>query len=165
MPAKTETLADVERWFREQRRAFWPAALGSLSLRRSPCIRPNCAVCLKGEKHPSYVLYCRIKGRRSAIYIPQELVPQMQRCLDNGRALQELLHEAAGRYTTALKHERTKTLRKAKNDPSEIRRSALPIWSCCTQSVQLDPVLQTISDFLENMSSSSNSCARISSAV
>ncbi len=119
MPPQDESAVDVERWLREQSAALWPAALGSLSLRHSPCIRPNCAVCLKGEKHPSYVMYCRIKGRRSAIYIPQELVPQMQRCLDNGRALQELLHEAAGRYATAVKHERTRKLEKQRDDPSQ----------------------------------------------
>jgi hypothetical protein len=40
------------------------------------------------------------------------LVPEVRRCLDNGRALQELLHEAAARYVTALKRERTKTARR-----------------------------------------------------
>jgi hypothetical protein len=55
---------------------------------------------------PSYVLYTRIKGRRLGIYIPDELVPQMRRCLDNGHALQELLYEAARRYANALKYER-----------------------------------------------------------
>ena len=107
MPTKAESPADVERWLRDQSAALWPAALGSLSLRRSPCVRENCPACLKGDQHPSYVLYCRIKGRRSAIYIPEELVPQIDRCLDNGRALQELLHEAARRYANAVKHART----------------------------------------------------------
>src|SRR6266498_1898634 len=112
MPRKTETLSDVEQWFQKQAAGLWPAALGSLSLRRSPCVRENCAACLSGEQHPSYVLYCRIKGRRSAIYIPEELVPQMGRCLDNGRALQELLHEAARRYANAVKHERAQKAKK-----------------------------------------------------
>lgn len=30
----------------------------------------------------------------------------MGRCLDNGRVLQELLHEGARRYANAVKHER-----------------------------------------------------------
>ena len=107
MPPKVESPVDVKRWLREQSAALWPAGLGSLSLRRSPCIRENCPACLKGEQHPSYVLYCRIKGRRSALYIPEELVPEISRCLDNGRALQELLHHAALRYAKAVKHERT----------------------------------------------------------
>ena len=111
MRPKVESPVDVECWLREQSAALWPAALGSLSLRRSPCVRENCSACLSGEQHPSYVLYCRIKGRRSAIYIPEELVPQMGRCLDNGRALQELLYEAARRYANAVKHERTQRVK------------------------------------------------------
>jgi hypothetical protein len=57
-------------------------------------------------QHPSYVLYGRRKGRRFSVYIPEELVPEVRRCLDNGRALQELLYEAAARYVKALKRER-----------------------------------------------------------
>jgi hypothetical protein len=106
MRAKAESVADVERWWREQSSGLWPAALGSLSFRRSPCVRENCAACRSGDQHPSYVLYCRVKGRRVAIYVPEELVPHIERSLDNGRALQELLHEAAGRYANAVKHER-----------------------------------------------------------
>src|SRR6266480_74342 len=46
-------------------------------------------------------------GRRFAVYVPEGLVPEVRRCLDNGRALQELLYEAAPRYIKALKRERT----------------------------------------------------------
>ena len=112
MRTKTESTVDVERWLREQSAALWPAALGSLSLRRSPCVRENCAACARGEQHPSHVLYCRIKGRRVGIYIPEELVEQVSRCLDNGRALQELLHEAAQRYAQALKQQRAQKVAK-----------------------------------------------------
>jgi hypothetical protein len=105
---KNETPSDVERWLAAQTASAGPALLGSLSLRRSPCIRENCPACRSGEQHPSYVLYVRVKGRRFAVYVPEELVPQVQRCLDNGRAVQELLHEAAPRYVKALKRERAK---------------------------------------------------------
>jgi len=105
---KTESASDVVRWLKSRSADAWPAALGSLSLRRSPCIRENCPACLSGEQHRSYVLYGRLKGRRFSIYVPEELVPEVRRCLDNGRALQELLHEAAVRYVKALKRERAK---------------------------------------------------------
>src|SRR5207302_1412071 len=82
--------ADVQRWLQQQTANLWPAALGSLNFRRSPCIRPNCRACRSGKKHPSYVLYCRQQGRRFSLYVPEELVPQVQRWLDNGRALQVL---------------------------------------------------------------------------
>jgi hypothetical protein len=107
MPTKNESSTDVQQWFQGHAANLWPVALGSLSLRRSPCIRENCEACLKGEKHPSYFLYVRMKGKRLSIYIPEELVPHVQRSLDNGRELQELLCQTTVRYAKALKHERT----------------------------------------------------------
>jgi hypothetical protein len=55
------------------------------------------------------VLYDRAERRRIAVYVPEELVAQVQRGLDNGRALQDLLHQAAPRYIKALKRERAET--------------------------------------------------------
>ena len=106
--SKNETPSDVVRWFTSQTADAWPAILGSLSLRRSPCIRASCPACQSGEQHPSYVLYGRLKGRRFSVYVPEELVPEVRRCLDNGRAVQELLYEAAPRYIKALKRQRSK---------------------------------------------------------
>ena len=105
---------DVERWFRDQVASLLPAGLGSLSLRRSPCVRDHCDACLRGAQHPSHVLYGRMKGRRWAIYVPDELVPEIRRCLDNGRALHELLYQTALRYAKALKHERARRVQKVK---------------------------------------------------
>lgn len=116
MPRKTETAADVEQWFQKQAAGLWPAALGSLSLRRSPCVREHCAACRSGEQHPSHVLYARIKGRRFAIYIPEELVPEIRLSLDNGRVLQELLYQTAVRYTKALKDQRTTNIQRVNHD-------------------------------------------------
>jgi hypothetical protein len=111
----SELPSDVVRWLQSESRALWPAVLGSLSLRRTRCIRESCAACLSGEQHQSYVLYGRAKGRRVAVYVPEELVPEVQRSLDNGRALQDLLHQAAPRYIKALKRER---VRSTKSDES-----------------------------------------------
>ena len=102
----SESASDVMRWLQSEAAVMWPAFLGSLSLRRSRCVRPNCAACLSGDQHQSYVLYDRAEGRRIAVYVPEELVPRVQRGLDNGRALQELLHRTAPRYIKALKRER-----------------------------------------------------------
>ena len=104
--AKNETPADVVRWLEHRSAGRWPAILGSLTLRRAPCIRENCSACRSGEQHPSWVLYGRFKGRRFAVYVPEPLVPEVQHCLDNGRALQEMLYEAAPRYVKALKRAR-----------------------------------------------------------
>jgi hypothetical protein len=106
MPRPKELSADVERWFREELGRLWPVALGSLSLRRSPCIRKRCRACETGEQHSSYVLYGRQAERRFAIYVPDSLVPRVRRALESGRALQALLYEAGRRYVEALKRER-----------------------------------------------------------
>ena len=103
---KSESPSDVVRWLQNETASLWPAILGSLSLRRSPCVRENCPACLSGEQHQSYVLYGRLKGRRFGVYVSEDLVPELRRCVDNGRALQELLQEAAPRYVKALKRER-----------------------------------------------------------
>jgi hypothetical protein len=111
----SESPSDVWRWFQREAASLGPAVLGSLSLRRSPCVRENCSACLSGEQHTSYVLYGRLKKRRFAIYVPEELVPEVRRCLDNGRAPQELLYEAAPRYIQALKRERDTVSKKAED--------------------------------------------------
>ena len=106
--ATFESPSDVVHWLESEAAGLWLALLGSLSFRRSPCVRENCPVCKSGEQHPSYVLYGRMKGRRVAVYVPEELAPEVRRSLENGRALQELLHQAAPRYVKALKRERAK---------------------------------------------------------
>jgi hypothetical protein len=59
-------------------------------------------------------LYGKTKGRRFTVYIPEDLVPEVRRCLDNGRALQELLFEAAPRYVKALKEQKAKHSKKVR---------------------------------------------------
>ena len=76
------------------------------SARYQVTIFRGCPACLSGEQHQSYVLYGRANGRRVAVYVPEDLVPEVQHSLDNGRALQDLLHQAAPRYIKALKRER-----------------------------------------------------------
>lgn len=101
-----ETPEDVKSWFRSAIAGMWPVAEGSLSLRRTPCIRRNCSACARGEGHQSHVLYGRSQGRRFSIYVPDNLAPQVRRAIDNGRRLQELMNDAGVRYVQALKKER-----------------------------------------------------------
>jgi hypothetical protein len=122
--AKTETAADVLRWMESSSAALWPAILGSLSLRRSPCIHANCPACLSGEQHPSHVLYGRHNGRRFAVYVPEDLVGEVRRAVENGRALQDLLVQAGPRYVKALKRARASAAKNRKLGRWR-RRSAL----------------------------------------
>src|SRR3989441_7679724 len=101
--AATEVPADVRRWFLAQVQALWPVAGGSVSLRKSPCVRPRCAACAAGEQHASYVLYARRRGRRVTRYVPDAIAASLERAVQNGRTLHDLIVEAGGRYPRALK--------------------------------------------------------------
>ena len=103
MRKKTESLTDVHDWFADAVRKLWPVAVGSLALRKGPCIRPNCPACASGEGHSSYALYGRRGKRRVSTYIPARLVPEVRAAIQNGRRLQELINEAGIRYVAALK--------------------------------------------------------------
>jgi hypothetical protein len=103
--ATDETPPDVRRWFSEAVSGIWPVARGSLSLRKGPCIRKNCPTCAAGRGHSSYALYVRRGSKRFSIYVPQKLVPEVRKAIENGRLLQELINEAGLRYVSALKNE------------------------------------------------------------
>jgi hypothetical protein len=104
--SNTDSPADVVSWMESEAVSLWPALLGSLSYRRTRCMQPNCAACQSGEQHRNYVLYGRHKGRRFAVYVPDELIDEVRRAVDNGRALQDLLMQAGPRYVEALKRAR-----------------------------------------------------------
>jgi hypothetical protein len=104
--AKEAKTDDVRQWLMEAIRDLWPVAEGSLSLRKSPCVRTNCAACAAGEGHRSYVLYGRREGKRFSMYVPEELVADIQLALENGRRLKDLTSMAGERYVHALKDQR-----------------------------------------------------------
>lgn len=109
--SKKRPSSELTHWFFNAVERLWPMADGSLSLRKSSCVRPNCQACAAGEGHRSYVLYGRgRKKKRFSIYVPEELVPQIQSALENGRLLKDLLIEAGVRYTHELKDERRSRL-------------------------------------------------------
>lgn len=111
MRKRAEQPEQVKRWFQEAVQGLWPLAEGSLSLRKSPCIRENCPACARGEGHPSFVLYGRRGERRFSIYVPDELAPEIQKAVENGRLLKDLINEAGVRYAHAVKAQRSQTLR------------------------------------------------------
>lgn len=101
-----ETTDDIKAWLLKAVDELWPVAAGSVSLRRSPCIREHCAACESGEKHPAYFLDGRRGGRRFSLYVPNELVDKVEEAIKNGRELELLIMEAGERYTKVLKRER-----------------------------------------------------------
>jgi hypothetical protein len=126
----SETASDVMRWL--EATVLWPAFLGSLSLRRSRCVRPNCAACLSGEQHQSYVLYDRAEGRRIAVYVPEELVPQGQRGLDNGARCRNCCterHLDISKHSSESAPKRRRATRAERCRGQQSDKSVLPIGS------------------------------------
>src|SRR5438034_10764035 len=93
MPTDHRFDSELRKHFQEQLLPLWPALKGSLSEVRKPCIRPNCPACARGDKHPAFILSFTDKGRRRCMYVPAELVHQLQRGLRNGKALEKLLYQ------------------------------------------------------------------------
>lgn len=71
--------------------ALWPAAKGSLSEVRKPCVRKGCKACAEGIRHPAWLLTFRLEGKRRCVYVPREQVPALQQALANGREVERLL--------------------------------------------------------------------------
>lgn len=103
---RQELPREVKKWFAETATQLWPVALGSVCLRKSPCIRKNCSACASGKGHLSYVLSGYRGKRRFSIYVPDDLAPEIQKAIENGRELQELMKEAGLRYVRARKRKR-----------------------------------------------------------
>jgi len=55
---------------------------------------------------PETGLYGRSRGRRFAVYVPDDMAPDVRQARENAHALQALLAEAGRRYTEARKRER-----------------------------------------------------------
>jgi hypothetical protein len=150
--ANTELPVDVLRWMKSEAAGLWPAFLGSLSFRCSRCMQANCQACLSGERHRSHVLYGRHNGRRFAVYVPEELVGEVRRAVENGRALQDLLIRAGPRYVKALKCARTSAAKRKTSwavARSAARQLSFADVELTRLGVRLEPLLEAISGFLD----------------
>lgn len=92
MKQKKIDSAVVQR-FRDKLLKCWPALKGSLAQVYKPCIRPHCALCARGDKHPNYLLSFTEKGRRRCLYVPASMVTTLKRALENGRRIERLLYQ------------------------------------------------------------------------
>jgi len=82
---------------------LWPALKGSLAKVYKPCIRKHCPACARGDKHPAWLLSFSSHGRRKTMYVPLALVPTLKKALQNGRKIEQLLHNTGPQL---LKHHR-----------------------------------------------------------
>ena len=97
-----------------QAKKLWPAIKGSLAKVYKPCIRKNCPLCERGEKHPAWILTVSQKGRRSCLYVSEELVPVIQMAIQNGRKIEEWLSSQGPKIVKAFRLQRDRTEKKNK---------------------------------------------------
>ena len=98
--------------FNAQWTASGPPSLASLSRRRRPWGREHCRACLAGKQRLRDVLEGRLPGHPFSLDVPQALIPAVRCGLDSGRALQELLPQAAAPDVHALKPPRIRAPQK-----------------------------------------------------
>ena len=75
----------------EEIRALWPAVKGSLAQVCKPCIRPNCKACASGKKHRAHLFSFMKDGQQRCRYVTKEFVPELQKAVQNGRQIEELM--------------------------------------------------------------------------
>ena len=120
--ARKESPEDLRQEFLAAVSKLWPVAGGSLSLRKSSCIRERCGACESGLGHPRYGLWGRSGTERFSLYVAEELVPELEQALLNGQALQQLVREMGVRYTRARRNERSEQPSKGQSSSSRRRR-------------------------------------------
>jgi hypothetical protein len=121
--AGRETVAELRQEFLAAVSKLWPVAGGSLSLRKSSCVRERCTACESGVGHPRYGLWGRSGTERFSLYIAEEMVPELEQALLNGQALQQLVREMGVRYTQVRRSERSEEQNKRQSGNSRRKKS------------------------------------------
>lgn len=100
--------SDPKEFFLQQLSNLWPAIKGSIAQVRKTCLRPGCRACARGDKHPAFILSFTQGGKRRCMYIPNDLVPLLERALHNGRQIETLLYELGPALLQQHRQQRTR---------------------------------------------------------
>lgn len=100
--------SDPQEFFLQQLPKLWPAIKGSLAQIRKTCLRPGCRACARGDKHPAYILSFTQQGKRCCRYVPNDLVPWLERALHNGRQIETLLYDLGPALLQQHRQQRTR---------------------------------------------------------
>ncbi len=88
-----------------------PLLAASLVLIHRRCGRPGCH-CQKGQGHPTHYLTCKQEGKTRTVYVPQELLPEVQLWIREHRRLKKLSQHisqlALAQVQTHVTHQRRK---------------------------------------------------------
>lgn len=94
---KTPSPSEVDT-LRSLLKTLWPLLAGGVTVMRRPCARPKrsrCRACRSGKNHPTAYLSLRQEGRTRNVYLPKEVILEVERGVENWRRLQEAVRRAS----------------------------------------------------------------------
>jgi len=89
-----------------------PVLAASLVLVKRRCGRPGCH-CQKGPGHPTYYLTCKQQGKTRTVYVPQDLLPEVQIWIREHRRLKNLTQHISQLALAQIQTHVTERRRKA----------------------------------------------------
>ena len=94
MPRKLSTAILIRQREAKLKRlaACGPSLQGSLCRIRVTCGKPNCR-CASGDKHTAYQVTRKVRGTTKSLYIPLDLLEEVQAWVAEARRLKQLLKE------------------------------------------------------------------------
>ena len=76
----------------EQLKELGPILQGSIATIKSTCGKANCK-CTRGEKHTSIVLSKKVDGKTKSLYIPNDMVAEAKKWVQENKKLRNLQRE------------------------------------------------------------------------
>ncbi len=90
-----------------------PVLQGSITTLRTTCGKANCK-CARGEKHTSTVLSKKVNGKTKSLYIPNDMVAEAKKWVQENKKLRKLQKEISDYNEQILKlYVKTKRAKKA----------------------------------------------------
>ena len=86
----------------KQLRKIGPVLQGSISTVKTTCGKPNCR-CGRGEKHISNILKKKVNGKTKTLYIPNDMVNEAKKWVQENKKLRELQKEISACNEQILK--------------------------------------------------------------
>lgn len=80
---------------------------GSLVTMSRTCGKPNCR-CVQGDKHVSLYLAIRVKGKRTLVYVPEDLEQSVRDAVSNYQESQKLVEDVSQMCLQRVLHEKQK---------------------------------------------------------
>ena len=83
-------------------RTLGPMIGATLCVRKNKCGNPNCK-CARGEKHESWCLTFKDKGRTKTVHVPREMLPEVQEWVKEHKRAKALLAKISYQSMRILK--------------------------------------------------------------